>query len=173
MLKDIDFDSSEKIHPNNVRRVIRAIEIYKTTGKTMTEANIESKQPSKYDSLVIGLTWDREVLNERINLRVNKMIQDGLLYEVENIIKSGVSKNSTSMQAIGYKEVCDFLDGECSFDLTVEKIKQESRRYAKRQMTWLRRNKNINWILLQDDYNLNKICKYCFTLIEKFGIIKL
>ena len=171
MLRGIDPESAEKIHPNNVRRVIRAIEIYKTTGKTMTQANKESKVPEKYESLIFGLSWDREILNERINLRVDKMIKEGLLDEVENLKKLGMDKSMTSMQAIGYKEIFEYFEGDMSLEEAVEKIKLESRKYAKRQMTWLRRNEKINWLILQNDYNLNKIYEQCFTLIKKFGII--
>lgn len=171
MLAAVDPESAEKIHPNNVRRVIRALEIYYTTGKTMTQANEESVQPKKYDSLVIGLSWDRETLNERINKRVDIMVEKGLVDEVNGLKAAGVPKNSTAMQAIGYKEIYAYLDGEATLDEAIEKIKLESRKYAKRQMTWLRRNKNISWILLQNDYNFNKICEQCFTLIKKFVIL--
>ena len=153
MLKDVDPESAEKIHPNNVRRVIRALEIYYTTGKTMTQANEESVQPKKYNSLIIGLGWDREVLNGRINERVDVMVEKGLADEVAALKKAGVPRNCTAMQAIGYKEMYTYLDGECTFSEAVEKIKLESRKYAKRQMTWLRRNKDIHWLLLQNDYN--------------------
>jgi len=171
MLKDIDPQSAEKIHPNNTRRVIRALEIYYTTGKTMTQANEESLQPKKYDSLVIGLSWDREILNERINKRVDIMVKDGLIEEVTRLKNAGIPKSCTAMQAIGYKEIYSYLEGEISLLEAIEKIKLESRKYAKRQMTWFRRNKSINWLLLQNDYNLNKIYEQCFTLIKKFVII--
>ena len=171
MLRNIDPESAEKIHPNNVRRVIRALEIYYTTGKTMTQANEESIQPKKYDSLIIGLLWDREVLNERINRRVDLMVEHGLIDEVIALKNVGVPKKSTAMQAIGYKEIYAYLDGEITLDEAIEKIKLESRKYAKRQMTWLRRNKDIKWLLLQNDYNLNKIYEQCFTLIKNFDII--
>lgn len=171
LLTEIDAEAAEKIHPNNVRRVIRALEIYYTTGKTKTSANEESIQPPKYDSLIIGLEWNREELNDRINRRVDIMVEKGLIEEVETLKKNGVPKDSTAMQAIGYKEIYEYLDNEISLEEAIEKIKHESRKYAKRQMTWLRRNKNINWILLQNDYNFNKICEQCFTLIRKFGIL--
>ena len=171
-LEKIDPESAEKIHQNNVRRVIRALEIYRTTGKTMTQVNEESKREPKYDSLVFGLMWDREVLNERINRRVDIMMEKGLLEEVEKLKASGLGRDLTSMQAIGYKELFEYFDGLVSLDEAVDKIKQESRRYAKRQMTWLRRNEKINWLMLQKDYNLNKIYEQCFTMAEKFGIMK-
>lgn len=171
MLEKIDPGAAEKIHPNNTRRVIRALEIYETTGKTLTQANIESKRPEKYESLVIGLMWDRETLYERINERVDLMMAEGLLKEVETLRKMGMKAEYTSMQAIGYKELFEYFEGNCTLEEAKEKIKQESRRYAKRQMTWLKRNKKINWLILQKDYNLNKICEQSFTLIKKFGIM--
>lgn len=171
MLEKIDPEAAKKIHPNNTRRVIRALEIYETTGKTLTQANIESKRPEKYESLVIGLMWDRETLYERINERVDLMMAEGLLKEVETLRKMGMKAEYTSMQAIGYKELFEYFEGNCTLEEAKEKIKQESRHYAKRQMTWLKRNKKINWLILQKDYNLNKICEQSFTLIKKFGIM--
>ena len=171
MLKRIDPEAAKKIHPNNVRRVIRALEIYFVSGKTMTQANEESHQPKKYNSFIIGLKWDRNVLSERINKRVDIMIKNGLADEVAALKKAGVPKDCTAMQAIGYKEMYSYLDNEITFDEAVEKIKLESRRYAKRQMTWLRRNKEINWIVIEAGQDLDKIYEQCFLLIEKFCII--
>lgn len=146
MLKEIDPESAERIHPNNIKRVVRAIEIYKTTGKTKTQLDKESIRESKYDSTIIGIELDRDVLYRRINDRVDKMIDIGLLQEAKRIYDMGFSRNCTAMQAIGYKELFDYFDGKSSLEEAVEKIKRESRRYAKRQITWFRRNPNINWI---------------------------
>ena len=173
LLQEIDKESAEKIHENNLRRVIRALEIYKTTGKTMTQVNLESVQEPLYDSLIIGLDVERQMLYERINRRVDIMISDGLLDEVREIMKMGIRKDTTAMQAIGYKELVSYFEGHCTLDEAIDKIKQESRRYAKRQMTWLRRNEKINWIVLQNDYNYDKIVKQSYVLADKFGIIKL
>ena len=173
LLQKIDKESAEKIHENNLRRVIRALEIYKTTGKTMTQVNLESVQEPLYDSLIIGLDVERQMLYERINRRVDIMISDGLLDEVREIMKMGIRKDTTAMQAIGYKELVSYFEGHCILDEAIEKIKQESRRYAKRQMTWLRRNEKINWIVLQNDYNYDKIVKQSYVLADKFGIMKL
>lgn len=170
-LEKVDPDSAKKIHPNNTRRLLRALEIFETTGKTMTEVIFESKRPEKYQSLVIGLAWDRETLYKRINKRVDEMMDAGLLGEVEALKKQGLDENTTAAQAIGYKELFEYLDGKCSLFEATEKIKQESRRYAKRQMTWFKRNKRINWLILQEDYNLNKIYEQAFTLIKKFDIM--
>lgn len=172
VLEKIDPLSAEKIHPNNLRRVIRAIEIYKVTGKTMTQVNTESKREPIYDSLIIGIDVPRQLLYDRINIRVDNMMKMGLLEEVEALKNAKADKSSTAMQAIGYKELFAYLEGESSLEEAVEKIKLESRRYAKRQMTWLRRNDKINWIVLQNDYSFNTIVKQSCILAEKFGIIK-
>ena len=115
--------------------------------------------------------WDREVLYKRINERVDHMMNAGLLEEVKALKNAGLCENCTAAQAIGYKELFEYLRGEISYGDAVEKIKQESRHYAKRQMTWFKRNKKINWLILQEDYNLNKIYEQAFTLIKKFVIM--
>ncbi len=171
LLEEIDEKSAEKIHQNNLRRVIRALEIYKTTGKTMTQVNAESVQEPVYDALIIGIDMDRNLLYDRINKRVDIMMKQGLLEEVKEILKMGIKENTTAMQAIGYKELIEHLEGNVSLDEAVEKIKQESRRYAKRQLTWFRRNDKIKWLLLQSDYNYNKIVIQSCDMIDKFGII--
>ncbi len=143
-LLKIDRKSAERIHPNNVRRVIRALEVYHCTGKTMTEFQAEQKAEAKYDATIIGLTMEREKLYERINRRVDMMIQAGLLYEVQQLFASGLI-NCQSIQAIGYKELFDYLYGRASFDAAVENLKQNSRRYAKRQLTWFRNKMAVKW----------------------------
>ncbi len=146
MLERVDRQSSEKIHPNNVKRVIRALEICKTSGKTKTEADKLAVKTPLYNAEMLGLNMDREVLYNRINRRVDKMLEEGLLDEVQHLIEMGVGRDTTAMQAIGYKELLGVIDKTCSLEEATEKIKQESRRYAKRQLTWFRRNENIKWI---------------------------
>lgn len=147
-LREIDPQASEKIHKNNVRRVARAIEIYELTGKTKTEHDREAISDSPYESLIIGLDYDdREVLYSRINRRVDAMIEAGLEGEVRSLVSRGLlSAESTAGQAIGYKEMLGYIAGDCSLGDAVEKIKLGTRRYAKRQLTWLRRNPSINWL---------------------------
>lgn len=147
-LREIDPQAAEKIHPNNVRRVARAIEIYELTGKTKTEHDREAISDSPYDSLIIGLDYnDRKVLYNRINRRVDAMIEAGLEGEVRSLVSRGLlSAESTAGQAIGYKEMLGYIAGDCSLGDAVEKIKLGTRRYAKRQLTWMRRNPNINWL---------------------------
>ncbi len=145
-LKEIDPIATENIHPNNLVRVVRALEIYKTTGKTLTEQNrLSHTTESDIEPLYIGINYsDREKLYERINLRVDLMLENGLLEEAKAFFASNPSK--TAFNAIGYKELKPFIDGNVSFDVCVENLKRETRRYAKRQITWFKRNKNINWI---------------------------
>lgn len=147
-LREIDPQAAGKIHPNNVRRVARAIEIYELTGKTKTEHDREAISDSPYESLIIGLDYDdREVLYNRINRRVDAMIEAGLEGEVRSLVSRGLlSAESTAGQAIGYKEMLGYIAGDCSLGDAVEKIKLGTRRYAKRQLTWLRRNPSINWL---------------------------
>lgn len=147
-LRGIDPQAAEKIHKNNVRRVARAIEIYELTGKTKTEHDREAISDSPYESLIIGLDYDdREVLYSRINRRVDAMIEAGLEGEVRSLVSRGLlSAESTAGQAIGYKEMLGYIAGDCSLGDAVEKVKLGTRRYAKRQLTWLRRNQDINWL---------------------------
>ncbi len=146
LLSEIDPTEADKVHYNNVKRVIRALEICKTTGMTKTEADKLAVREPLYHAEIFGMSMDRERLYERINKRVDIMMEEGLLDEVKRLLSMGIRRNSTAMQAIGYKEILEYLDGECDLSSAVDKIKQESRRYAKRQMTWFKRNKNIKWI---------------------------
>ena len=145
-LKVIDPDAVKNIHPNNTVRVIRALEIYRTTGKTLTEQNkLSHAVESDIEPLYIGINYaDRENLYSRINLRVDLMLEAGLLEEAKDFFKMNPSK--TAFNAIGYKELKPFIDGDLAFDVCVENLKRETRRYAKRQITWFKRNKNINWV---------------------------
>lgn len=159
MLKEIDYDSYLRLHPNNIKRVIRAIEIYKTTGITMTEQIKNSKNvPSSFDLCYFGLNADRQYIYERINKRVDIMVEKGLFSEVENLYKEGLNLSYKSMQAIGYKEIIMYLEGKLEKKEAVDLIKQESRRYAKRQLTWFRRDERIKWIdILKYDTPLKQL----------------
>ncbi|QHE52279.1 tRNA (adenosine(37)-N6)-dimethylallyltransferase MiaA [Pontibacillus sp. HMF3514] len=143
-LQSIDPEQAAKVHPNNVRRVIRALEVYETTGMTMTEYQEKQKQESPYNPILIGLEMEREKLYERINNRVDKMMDEGLLEEVKALYHQGYA-NSQSMQAIGYKEFIPYFEGERSLEDAVFLLKRNSRRYAKRQYTYFRNKLDINW----------------------------
>ena len=154
-LKEFDPESAATIHPNNVKRVIRAIEIYRTTGVTMTEQIANSKlSPSPYNPCIIGLNFDdRNILYDRINLRVDKMVENGLLDEAKMFL--GSNSGATAIGAIGYKELAPYFSGECDLDEALDKLKTRTRNYAKRQLTWFRKNENINWIYV-DRYQKNE-----------------
>ena len=148
-LVNIDPESAKKIHPHNVRRVIRALEVYHCTGKTMTELQKTQQPELLYDAAMIGLTMDREKLYGRINKRVDIMLQEGLMNEVEGFYEQGL-RDCQSIQAIGYKELYEFFDGSISFENAVENLKQNSRRYAKRQLTWFRNKMDVKWFDMTD-----------------------
>ena len=140
--KEIDKEATEKISPNDKKRIIRILEIYNETGKTKTELEKESrKKEVKYDYKIFWINIEREILYERINKRVDIMINQGLIEEVKNLIKK-YPNFPTAMQAIGYKEIVEYLDNKITKEQAIEKIKQESRRYAKRQITWFKRIEN-------------------------------
>ena len=146
MATEIDEEAMKKISVNDKKRIFRVLEIYKSTGKNKTALEKESRKSDvKYDFKVFAISMDRELLYERINKRVDIMIENGLIEEVQSIIKK-YDKMPTAMQGLGYKEVVEYLNNECSKEDMIEKIKQESRRYAKRQLTWFRRNKQIYWL---------------------------
>ena len=143
---DIDPEAMKKISANDKKRIIRVLEIYKATGKTKTQQEIESRKKSvEYDYKIFALDWDRETLYQRINKRVDIMIEQGLIEEVKNILNK-YKKFPTAMQGLGYKEVVDYLNGNYTKDEMIEKIKMETRRYAKRQLTWFRKNKQTIWL---------------------------
>lgn len=144
--KKIDPIAVEKISNNDKKRIIRILEIFHSTGKTKTQQEIESRMNSiKYDYKVFGINIERSILYERINKRVDIMIEQGLIKEVQDIIAK-YNDFPTAMQAIGYKEIVEYLNGKITKEEAIEKIKQESRRYAKRQITWFKRIENIIWL---------------------------
>ena len=148
--QEIDPEAMKKISCNDKKRIMRVLEIYKATGKTKTEQEIESrKKEVKYDYKVFAIDWEREKLYKRINKRVDIMIENGLIEEVENLLKK-YKEFPTAMQGLGYKEVVEYLNEYLTKEEMIDKIKQETRRYAKRQITWFRKNKQTIWIGPQD-----------------------
>ena len=143
---EIDKKAMEKISPNDKKRIIRVLEIYKATGKTKTEQELESrKNKVKYDYKIFAIDMDRNILYDRINKRVDMMIKNGLIEEVEKLLEK-YSEFPTAMQGLGYKEVVEFLNGNFTKEEMIEKLKMQTRRYAKRQLTWFRKNKQTIWI---------------------------
>ncbi|HLR20410.1 MAG TPA: tRNA (adenosine(37)-N6)-dimethylallyltransferase MiaA [Tissierellaceae bacterium] len=166
-LKKIDEDSSHRIHINDKKRIIRALEIYELTGKTMSEYNESFRQKNnKYNLSMICLNMDRSRLYERINQRVDKMINMGLIEEVQNLLNLGYQKNSIALQGIGYKEIVDYLEGDINLDYAIEKIKQGSRNYAKRQLTWFRRDERIKWIDVDEFNQISDLSSYIKNYIK-------
>lgn len=163
-LAEFDPDTAARLHPNNRRRIIRAFEVYKTTGKTITEQNSLSHMGKKYiEPLLIGINYrDREKLYERINLRVDIMLKRGLLEEA----RTALLNDGGAVQAIGHKELAGFLKGECSLDEAAENLKMQTRRYAKRQLTWFNRDKRINWIYADET---DDVVKEAARLIKEFS----
>lgn len=145
-LSEFDPDSAVRLQPSDKRRIIRCFEIYETTGLTLTQQNALSHlEEPDFEALVIGITYeDREKLYERINLRVDLMLEKGLLQEAKSTFDSRNSKGA--FQAIGHKELYGYINGECSLEEATELLKRQTRRYAKRQLTWFRRDDRINWI---------------------------
>ncbi|MFD2628467.1 tRNA (adenosine(37)-N6)-dimethylallyltransferase MiaA [Oceanobacillus kapialis] len=155
-LKELDPVQAHKIHPNNTRRVIRALEIYETTGMTMTKWQESQQLTSPYHLHVVGLEMDREVLYSRINDRVDKMLEEGLVKEVEALYEKGY-KDTPAMKGIGYKEFIPFFEMHQSLDETIATLKQNSRRFAKRQYTWFRNKMDVNWYLLSQENTREKV----------------
>lgn len=151
----IDPEAMTKISHNDKKRIVRVLEIFKATGKTKTEQEILSRQKGvKYDYKVFGITMERGKLYSRINLRVDLMIENGLEEEVRNLVNK-YTKFPTAMQGLGYKEVVEYFEGNLSREEMIDKIKQESRRYAKRQLTWFRKNKETIWLDSSNDMQNN------------------
>lgn len=147
LLQNSDIESYKRLFPNDLKRVIRALEVYKLTGKTISEFNNnENLYDIPYNIHYFVLTMDRNILYERINDRVDIMLKNGLLEEVIKLKEMGYTSDMQSMKGIGYKEILDYLDVKISFDKAIEMIKQGSRNYAKRQLTWFRKDNRVNWI---------------------------
>lgn len=160
LLKEVDIESYFRLHENDRKRIIRALEVFKHTGKTISEFQKESKnKPIEYDLCMIGLTMDRQKLYDRINKRVDIMMDNGLVDEVKTLLNMGYSKNLTSMQGLGYKEIVAYLEGEYSLEGAVYKLKQNTRHFAKRQLTWFRREERIHWINIDEFEDKNDIVK--------------
>ncbi|MCW9130916.1 tRNA (adenosine(37)-N6)-dimethylallyltransferase MiaA [Bacillus paramycoides] len=158
-LQEVDPESAERIHANNVRRVIRALEIFHTTGEKMSNQLEKQENELLYDVSLIGLTMDREMLYDRINLRVDLMIEQGLLEEVKGLHERGV-RECQSIQAIGYKELYDYFENRVSLEEAVSQLKTNSRRYAKRQLTWFRNKMDVAWFDVTDGEKTSEILRY-------------
>ncbi|WGS65947.1 tRNA (adenosine(37)-N6)-dimethylallyltransferase MiaA [Marinitoga aeolica] len=167
ILKDVDPESYLRIHQNDLKRSIRALEIYIISGKKMSELIKNHKIQSPYEFNIIILDRDRKELHERINLRVEKMLKEGLIDEVKNLLKMGYNKNLNSLNTIGYKEVLEYIEEKYDYDKMVHYIKRNTRRYARRQIIYFRGYDNVTWINLSNEKNpVEKIKNLIFSNIE-------
>ncbi|MGN0618187.1 MAG: tRNA (adenosine(37)-N6)-dimethylallyltransferase MiaA [Ruminiclostridium sp.] len=170
MLRKVDPECAARLHENNLSRVIRALEVYKLSGKTMTQVQAESRLvPSPYNPCMMMIDYDRETLYSRIDKRVDLMLEAGLLAEAEEFFTH--KDYVTASQAIGYKELKPYFDGECSLPEAVENLKRETRRYAKRQLTWFRKDSRINRISADNTTEYDKILKNAEILVKKYSFL--
>ena len=172
MLKEVDAASAEAIHANNRKRVIRALEFYHLTGTKISEHNETEKQKtSPYNFAYFVLTDNRKHLYERIEKRVDMMIKNGLVEEVQKLKDMGYHREMVSMQGLGYKEILDYLDGKMTLEEAVSLIKKETRHFAKRQLTWFRRERDGIWFDKEkDEYNEEQILRDMIKILEEKGI---
>lgn len=170
MLHAIDEKAAEEIHENNIKRVIRAIEYYRLTGEKISDHNkVQRQKQSPYDASFFVLTDERERLYEKIDLRVDNMLKAGLLEEVKKLQEMGCKKNMVSMQGLGYKEILSYLEGEYDLEHAIYLIKRDTRHFAKRQLTWFRREKDVIWVdKSQFEYDDEKILVFMLErLLQK------
>ena len=170
LLHSIDPDAAARLHLSDRKRIIRALEVYYETGETITAHNLKTQAiPPRYTPLWLGLDFaDRAELYRRIDLRVSIMLQQGLVEEIRQLLASGIPQKCTAMQAIGYKEFVAALDGRCSIEEAAEEVRKSSRHYAKRQLTWFRRNKNIHWLTRQAGERPEEIINRARQVIRDF-----
>ena len=169
LLNKADAESAARLHPNDRRRIIRALEIYKLTGEKMSEQLGRQTKTSPYDLCLIGLHMDRAKLYARINERIDLMMEQGLEEEARAILASGLPHDAVSLQGLGYKEFVPYLAGECSLQEAVETLKRDTRRFAKRQLSWFRHMKDINWVAADENFH-NKLAAVHAIIAGKFAI---
>ncbi len=172
MLREVDPEGAAAIHENNVKRVIRALEYYKETGEKISVHNEREKQKeSPYNAAYFVLTHERPVLYDRINYRVDLMAEQGLVEEVRKLKEEGYDRSYVSMQGLGYKEILSYLDGEITLEEAIYLIKRDTRRFAKRQITWFGREKDVIWVEKQQFTGDEAILAHMLSIIEERGII--
>lgn len=169
MLQEVDPESAETIHANNVKRVIRALEFYKLTGQKISEHNEKERaKESPYEFCYFVLNDDRKLLYDRIDLRIDKMMEEGLLEEVSSLKNKGYTKDMVSMQGLGYKEILDYLNGECSLEEAIYILKRDTRHFAKRQLTWFRRERDVIWVDKNNyDHDEEKILEVMLSYVKE------
>lgn len=172
MLSMVDPESAEKIHENNVKRVIRALEFYRKTGMKISEHNeTEAQKESPYNFEYFVLNDDRSKLYDRIDRRIDIMLEQGLEAEVRQLVSEGYSRELVSMQGLGYKEIIDYIQGRCSFDEAVYTLKRDTRHFAKRQITWFKREKQVTWVNKNEYDSESSILEYMMNRLREKNII--
>lgn len=171
-LERIDPEAAKRLHPADEKRVLRALEVYLETGKTITQHNEETKAiPPRYDAVWIGLQFaDRQDMRRLIDLRVDKMVEAGLLREVQQLLASGIPRDATALQAIGYKEFLGVAEGSITVEEAIAEVKLRSRQYAKRQLTWLRKNQNIHWIFWEKQRDFARALQLSTEILTAEGL---
>ena len=171
-LRQVDPESAERLHPADTKRILRALEVYRETGSTISAHNAATRMiPPRYDAVWIGLQFaDRADMKALIDCRVDKMVQEGLLDEVRALLAMGLPRTATAMQAIGYKEFLGVLDGALTEPEAIELVKLRSRQYAKRQLTWLRRNPDIHWIFWEKDRDFARALQISTEILSASGL---
>jgi len=171
-LREADPEAAERLHPADEKRILRALEDFLETGKTITQHNRETQAlPPRYDALWIGLQFaNREDMRRLIDQRVDRMAREGLSEEVRTLLGRGLSKNATALQAIGYKEFLQVLEGSATEDEALAEVKLRSRQYAKRQLTWLRRNPAIHWIFWEKDRDFARALQVSTEILSAWGV---
>lgn len=168
MLEEVDPDTAGRLHPNDTRRVMRALEVYHLSGKPMKDyqQNYKEMEPP-YNLLLYGLTMDRQQLYQRINQRVDKMVKLGLIQEVEGLLNRGYTKKLVSMQGLGYKEVISYLEGLSTLEETLDILKRDTRRFAKRQLTWFRKEGRVHWLNFDEFDHSKTMDEWMILDVEK------
>ena len=171
-LRQADPEAAERLHPADTKRILRALEVYRETGKTISAHNAETAAlPPRYDAVWIGLQFrDRADMKALIDRRVDKMVEAGLLDEVRSLLQSGLPRDATALQAIGYKEFLGVLDGAASEEEAIAEVKLRSRQYAKRQLTWLRRNPDIRWIWWEKERDFARALQISTEILAAAGV---
>ncbi|MCP1185129.1 tRNA (adenosine(37)-N6)-dimethylallyltransferase MiaA [Paenibacillus sp. 1781tsa1] len=166
-LREVDPVSADRLHPNDQRRIVRALEIHHLTGEKWSDQLAVQKKESPYDLLIVGLTMDRQKLYARVEERIDLMIEQGLVDEVKSLLERGVARGHISMQGLGYKEIAAYLQGEVSWEAAVEWLKRDTRRFAKRQLSWFRHMKDIEWVDMTDTQDFEGKYKQISKLITR------
>ncbi len=171
-LHRVDPESAQRLHPADEKRILRALEVYRETGRTITEHNRETQAiPPKYDAIYLGLAFrDREDMKALIDRRVDQMVEQGLVEEIRRLLDRGIPRESTAMQAIGYKEFLAAMAGEATLEEAAAEVKLRSRQYAKRQLTWLRRNKAIHWIEWEKERDFARALQIATDILAAQGL---